>query len=186
MPLTLFPIVTLVNLAQLKKAKSPTYFTSAGKSFILKPKAKTKLTYTSSNKNVAVVSSNGKVTVKGGGYAYITVKASENGNYKSAYVKTKIISAPRDFTSKDVSKVKKTGKTTAKITWKSLAGAKGYTVQLATKKSYKGAKTVKNSKNSATLTGLKKGKTYYVRINAYAKVSGKNYANKWYTVKFKM
>ena len=162
------------------------YVTKAGKSFTLKPKAKTKLTYTSSNKNVAVVSSTGKVTVKAGGYAYITVKASENGNYKSATVKTKIISAPRSFTSKDISKVKKTGKTKAKITWKALTGAKGYTVQLATKKSYKGAKTVKNSKNSATLTGLKKGKTYYVRISAYAKVSGKKYSNKWYTVKFKM
>ena len=162
------------------------YVTSAGKSFSLNAKAKSKLTYSSSNKNVAVVSSNGKVTVKGGGCAYITVKANDNGNYKSAYAKTKIISAPRNFTSKDVSKVKKTGKTKAKITWKALTGAKGYTVQLATNKRYKGAKTVKNSKNTATLTGLKKGKTYYVRINAYAKVSGKNYSNKWYTVKFKM
>ena len=162
------------------------YVTKAGKSFTLKPKAKTKLTYSSSNKNVAVVSSTGKVTVKVGGYAYITVKASENGNYKSATVKTKIISAPRNFTSKDISKVKKTGKTKVKISWKALTGAKGYTVQLATNKSYKGAKTVKNSKNSATLTGLKKGKTYYVRISAYAKVSGKKYSNKWYTVKFNM
>ena len=178
--------ITVAKATQRVTGVKTQYVTSAGKSFILKPKAKTKLTYTSRNKNVAVVSSTGKVTVKAGGYAYITVKASENGNYKSAYVKTKIISAPRDFTSKDVSKVKKTGKTTAKITWKSLAGAKGYTVQLATNKSYKGAKTVKNSKNTATLTGLKKGKIYYVRISAYAKVSGKNYSNKWYTVKFKM
>ena len=178
--------ITVAKATQRVTGVKTQYVTSAGKSFILKPKAKTKLTYTSSNKNVAVVSSTGKVTVKAGGYAYITVKASENGNYKSAYVKTKIISAPRDFTSKDISKVKKTGKTTAKITWKSLAGAKGYTVQLATNKSYKGAKTVKNSKNTATLTGLKKGKIYYVRISAYTKISGKNYSNKWYTVKFKM
>ena len=178
--------ITVAKISQKVTGVKSQYVTKAGKSFTLKPKTKTKLTYTSSNKNVAVVSSNGKVTVKGGGCAYITVKASENGNYKSAYVKTKIISAPKDFTSKDVSKVKKTGKTKAKITWKTLAGAKGYTVQLATKKSYKGAKTVKNSKNTATLTGLKKGKTYYVRINAYTKVSGKNYSNKWYTVKFKM
>ena len=178
--------ITVAKVTQKVTGIKTQYVTKAGKSFILKPKAKTKLTYTSSNKNVAVVSSTGKVTVKAGGYAYITVKASENGNYKSAYVKTKIISAPKDFTSKDISKVKKTGKTTAKITWKSLAGAKGYTVQLATNKSYKGAKTVKNSKNTATLTGLKKGKTYYLRINAYTKVSGKNYSNKWYTVKFKM
>ncbi|MDD6645786.1 MAG: leucine-rich repeat protein [Oscillospiraceae bacterium] len=178
--------ITVAKATQRVTGVKSQYVTSAGKSFSLNAKAKTKLTYTSSNKNVAVVSSTGKVTVKAGGCAYITVKASENGNYKSATVKTKIISAPKDFTSKDVSKVKKTGKTKAKITWKSLTGATGYTVQLATNKSYKGAKTVKNSKNTATLTGLKKGKTYYVRINAYAKVSGKNYSNKWYTVKFKM
>ncbi|MDD6645523.1 MAG: leucine-rich repeat protein [Oscillospiraceae bacterium] len=178
--------ITVAKATQRVTGVKTQYVTSAGKTFILKPKAKTKLTYTSSNKNVAVVSSTGKVTVKAGGYAYITVKASENGNYKSAYVKTKIISAPKDFTSKDVSKVKKTGKTKVKITWKSLTGATGYTVQLATNKTFKGAKTVKNSKNTATLTGLKKGKTYYVRINAYTKVSGKNYSNKWYTVKFKM
>ena len=178
--------ITVAKATQKVTGVKTQYVTSAGKSFTLKPKAKTKLTYTSSNKNVAVVSSTGKVTVKAGGYAYITVKANENGNYKSSYVKTKIISAPRDFTSKDISKVKKTGTTKAKITWKSLAGATGYTVQLATNKTYKGAKTVKNSKNAATLTGLKKGKTYYVRINAYTKVSGKNYSNKWYTVKFKM
>ena len=178
--------ITVAKATQRVTGVKTQYVTKAGKSFILKPKAKTKLIYSSSNKNVAVVSSTGKVTVKAGGYAYITVKASENGNYKSAYVKTKIISAPRDFTSKDVSKVKKTGKTTAKITWKSLAGAKGYTVQLATNKTFKGAKTVKNSKNTANFTNLKKGKTYYVRIKAYTKVSGKNYSNKWYTVKFKM
>ncbi|MGN0477033.1 MAG: leucine-rich repeat protein, partial [Ruminococcus sp.] len=178
--------ITVGKATQKVTGVKTQYVTSAGKTFNLNPKAKTKLTYTSSNKNVAVVSSTGKVTVKGGGYAYITVKASENGNYKSAYVKTKIVSAPRNFTSKDVSKVKKTGTTKAKITWKSLAGASGYTVQLATNKSYKGAKTVKNSKNTATLTGLKKGKTCYVRLSAYTKVSGKNYSNKWYTVKFKM
>ena len=178
--------ITVAKATQRVTGVKTQYVTSVGKSFILKPKAKTKLTYSSNNKNVAVVSSTGKVTVKAGGYAYITVKASENGNYKSAYVKTKIISAPKDFTSKDISKVKKTGKTTAKITWKSLAGANGYTVQLATNKSYKGAKTVKNSKNTANFTNLKKGKTYYVRIKAYTKVSGKNYSNKWYTVKFKM
>ena len=178
--------ITVNKLNQKVTEVKTKYVAKAGKTFSLKPKAKSKLTYSSSNKNVAVVSSNGKVTVKGGGCAYITVKANDNGNYKSAYAKTKIISAPRNFTSKDVSKVKKTGKTKAKITWKALTGAKGYTVQLATNKRYKGAKTVKNSKNTATLTGLKKGKTYYVRINAYAKVSGKNYSNKWYTVKFKM
>ena len=162
------------------------YIKTANSGFTVHPMAKSRLTYTSSNKDVAVVYSTGEIIVKKGGYAYITVKAIENRGYYSSEFRTKIISAPRCFTSKDVSKVKKIGKTKAKITWKALDGASGYTVQYATNKSFKGAKTVKCSKKSATLTKLKKGKTYYVRINAYTKVSGKKYANKWYKVKFKM
>ena len=56
----------------------------------------------------------------------------------------------------------------------------------ATNKAFKKAKNVKVSKTTATISGLEKGKTYYARINAYAKISGKKYSNKWYTVKFKM
>ena len=97
----------------------------------------------------------------------------------------KIISAPKDFSSKEISKVKKTG-TMAKLSWKKLAGATGYTVQYATNKTFKKAKNVKVSKTTATISGLKKGKIYYARINAYTKVSGKKYTNRWYTVKFKM
>ena len=161
------------------------YLASAGKSFSLNSKANTKLTYTSSNKIVAVVYSSGRVAVKGVGSAVITIKAPENRLYKSAVAKVKVFCAPKDFSSKEVSKVKKTG-TKAKLSWKKLAGATGYTVQYATNKAFKKAKNVKVSKTTATITGLKKGKTYYARINAYAKISGKKYSNKWYTVKFKM
>lgn len=161
------------------------YLASAGKSFSLNAKANTKLSYTSSNKKVAVVSATGKVTVKGVGSAVITIKASESRLYKSAVAKVKVFCAPKDFSSKEVSKVKKTG-TKAKLSWKKLAGATGYKVQYATNKAFKKAKNVKGSKTTATITGLKKGKTYYARINAYAKISGKKYSNKWYTVKFKM
>lgn len=161
------------------------YLASAGKSFNLNAKANTKLSYTSSNKKVAVVYSSGRVAVKGVGSAVITIKASENRLYKSTVAKVKVFCAPKDFFSKEVSKVKKTG-TKAKLSWKKLAGATGYNVQYATNKTFKKAKNVKVSKTTATITGLKKGKTYYARINAYAKISGKKYSNKWYTVKFKM
>ena len=161
------------------------YLASAGKSFNLNAKANTKLSYTSSNKKVAVVYSSGRVAVKGVGSAVITIKAHESRLYKSAVAKVKVFCAPKDFSSKEVSKVKKTG-TKAKLSWKKLAGATGYTVQYATNKTFRKAKNVKVSKTTATITGLKKGKTYYARINAYAKISGKKYSNKWYTVKFKM
>ena len=161
------------------------YLASAGKSFNLNAKANTKLSYTSSNKKVAVVYSSGRVAVKGVGSAVITIKEHESRLYKSAVAKVKVFCAPKDFSSKEVSKVKKTG-TKAKLSWKKLAGATGYTVQYATNKTFKKAKNVNVSKTTATITGLKKGKTYYARINAYAKISGKKYSNKWYIVKFKM
>ena len=162
------------------------YVTSAGKTVNLKARANTTLTFTSSNKSVATVSKTGKVTVKGAGSAVITIKAIENSKYKSTVIKTKIIASPKDFNSKDVSKVSKTGTTKAKLTWTKLAGANGYTVQYATNKNFKNAKYVKVSKTTATISGLKQGKTYYARINAFVKVSGKKYFNNWYTVKIKM
>lgn len=162
------------------------YVTSAGKTVNLKAKANTGLTFTSSNKSVATVSKTGKVTVKSAGSAVITIKAAESSKYKSATIKTKIIASPKDFSAKDVSKVSKTGTTKAKLSWKKLAGANGYTVQYATNKNFKNAKNVKVSKTTATISGLKQGKTYYARINAFVKVSGKKYFNNWYTVKFKM
>lgn len=60
------------------------------KAFKLKAKAKTKLTYTSSNKKVATVDKNGKVTIKGAGTATITVKAAASGQYKAATKKVSI------------------------------------------------------------------------------------------------
>lgn len=60
------------------------------KAFKLNAKAKTKLTYTSSNKKVATVDKNGKVTIKGAGTATITVKAAASGQYKAATKKVSI------------------------------------------------------------------------------------------------
>lgn len=178
--------IIVSKLSQKITGVKSQYVTTAGKTIRLNAKANTRLTYTSSNKNVAVVSSTGRVILKSAGSAVITVKATDSSKYKSAVVKTTIIASPKDFTSKDVSKVSKIGKTKSKLSWKKLAGATGYTVQYATNKNFKNGKNVKVSKTTATITGLKKGKIYYARINAYTKVSGKKYTNRWYTVKFKM
>ena len=53
-------------------------------------KAKTALTYTSSNKKVAAVDKNVKVTIKGAGKAVITVKAAATSEYKAATKKVTI------------------------------------------------------------------------------------------------
>ena len=68
-------------------------------------------------------------------------------------------------------KAKKKGFT---LSWKKVSGANGYKLQISTKKSFKGAKTItiKKNKTSYKLTKLKAKKKYYIRIRAY-----KNYKN---------
>lgn len=70
------------------------------------------------------------------------------------------------------------GKKTLKITWKKNSKANGYIVYRSAKKNsgYKRAATIKtNSKVTYTDKTAKKGKTYYYRIKAYKKISGKYY-----------
>ena len=56
-----------------------------------------------------------------------------------------------------------------KVSWKRIKKASGYEIQLSTKKSMKGAKTIRIAKNkkSYTVKKLKKRRTYYVRIRSY-------------------
>lgn len=64
---------------------------------------------------------------------------------------------------------------------------KGYQIIYATNSKFKGKKTKTVSKaniTSYTLTGLKKGKTYYVKIRAYKKNSkGKNIYGKYSVIR---
>ncbi len=72
-----------------------------------------------------------------------------------------------------VSKVKsfkaKAGKKKLTLSWKALSDAEGYQIQIGTKKSFKGAKTisVSKSKKKYVKKGLKSRKKYYLRIRAY-------------------
>lgn len=73
------------------------------------------------------------------------------------------------------------------IKWKKQsAQTTGYQIQYSTSKSFKGAKTktVKKTKTtSASISKLKKKKTYYVRIRTYKTVGGKKYYSGWSKVK---
>ncbi len=67
-----------------------------------------------------------------------------------------------------VKSVKNNARKKAKVTIKKVSGAKGYRIQYSTSKKFKkGTKTKTTTKTSYTLSGLKKGKTYYVRVCAY-------------------
>lgn len=56
----------------------------------------------------------------------------------------------------------------AKVTIKKVSGATGYQIQYSTNNKFKkSVKTVTTKKTTATLSKLKKGKTYYVKVCAY-------------------
>lgn len=152
----------------------------ANASFKLNAKVKTgngKLSYATSNKKVATVDKNGKVTIKGIGICNITVKASATKEYKAASVKIKVTVKPQKLSVKAAKAVKGRKLT---VSWKKDSKVTGYQVQCCLKKNFKsGVKKVevkKASKVSATFSKLTKAKKYYVRLRSYktVKVNGKN------------
>lgn len=64
------------------------------------------------------------------------------------------------------------------MTWSAGSGCSGYEVEYATNSSFTGS-TVKTIKTTTKLSGLTKGKTYYVRIRSYKTVSGVKYYSAW-------
>lgn len=80
----------------------------------------------------------------------------------------------------------KAGKKKVTVTYKKVSGATSYKVTYSTSKKFKKAKTVtvKSGKTvKKTISKLKSKKTYYVKICAVKKVSGKSYTGKWSAVK---
>jgi hypothetical protein len=155
------------------------------KAFKLNAKIKTgngKLSYASSDKKVATVSKDGKVTVKGIGVCTITVKASATSQYKAASVKVKLTVKPQKPSVKSAKAVKGRKLT---VSWKKDSKASGYVVQCSLKKNFKsGVKkldTKKASKTSASFSKLSKGKKYYVRIRTYKTVKVNKKSTKIYS-----
>lgn len=100
---------------------------------------------------------------------------SINGNiYPGSF--SSVVSAKPVLDKGAITKISKSGKDSVKITWKKTAGANGYQIYRAVKKSgnYTKAATIKGgSKVSYTNKKLKKGTTYYYKVRAYRTVSGK-------------
>lgn len=87
-------------------------------------------------------------------------KGSENGKFRTYTTCTK----PKKTSLRSVQPSKKS----ATVKWKKVSGS-GYQLQYSTSSSFKNAKSVQLSssgKTSKKITGLKKGKKYYVRVRA--------------------
>lgn len=114
----------------------------------------------------------GKVTVKGIG----NYEGTKSGSFiiKPAKVTAKKLTSPKTKT--------------VKLTWTSAkGGVTGYKVQVALDKKFKSGKKIawvkKGSSTAKTVTGLKKGKVYFVRVCAYKTVDGKKVFGAWSAVK---
>ena len=142
-----------------------------GQSFALNAKAKTPLTYVSSNKSVATVTSAGKVTVKGYGTCKITINAAGTDSYNAA---KKVITINGRL-AKPTLKGKNYSKKKVKLTWSKVSGATGYLLYVK----YPGQSKYKLAvKKSAKVKGvthkkLAKGKTYCYKVRAYKRIGKK-------------
>lgn len=135
------------------------------------------VTWTSSNKKVAAVSSRGKITAKGVGKATITAKTS---NGKKAVCKVTV----RSRTNK-IKKLKKSGRKSIKVTWSKVSGTTKYQIYMSKKKSsgYKRVKTASAKTFSFTKKGLKRGKRYYFKIRSYKTVGKTKYYSSYSPIK---
>lgn len=83
-----------------------------------------------------------------------------------------------------VKKVKALGKKKIKVTVKkSSEQISGYEITLSTKKNFKNAKKITTKKNVITVSKLKAGKKYFVKVRAFKKVGNKKIYGNYSTVK---
>ncbi|MDO4555370.1 MAG: Ig-like domain-containing protein [Lachnospiraceae bacterium] len=138
-----------------------------------------KLSYKSSNKRIANVSQNGKVTVKNYGQTTITIKAATNGKYATANIRITIKVVPKKMVLK---KMISPRKKKIKITWKKDKTVTGYNINLCLRKDFKRGtleRFCKLSEKFFLIQGVKSKKTYYVRVRGYKKVGNKTYYGAW-------
>lgn len=165
------------NAKQPITCKKKTYTVAYGtKPFKLKVTSNGSLTYKSSNSKVAAVGkTNGKVTIKNTGTAYITAKTQTDS------VKITIKVYPKKPSVKSLS-IGKGRKLTVK--WAKDKRATGYQVQVSTSKNFKkNVKKQNTTKAACTFKKLKAGNKYYVRLRSYKKAGKNTLYSAWSTAK---
>lgn len=137
------------------------------------------LSYQSGNAAIAAVSAKGNALARGVGQTTITITANATTNYNKATKKITITVRPKGTT---ISGLANTAARRLSVAWKTNTAVDGYQIQYGTAASFAGAKTYTTFSKTAKLTyisNLTKGKTYYVRIRTFKKVSGKYYYSTW-------
>ena len=129
------------------------------------------------NKKQSIPTANKKLKLNRFHTYYVKVTGDKAGKYKVGVGAT----APSGAT------IKNTTKKTAKISWKKVSRATGYEVYRKTGKNgtYKKIKTISKASTVSYTDSksLKKGKTYFYKVRAYKKMSGKVYYSAFSTEK---
>lgn len=142
-----------------------------------------KLSYSSSNKGVVTVNSNGQVRVVNCGTAEITIKASAATGYFATAKKITIQVIP---SKPSLRTVKSPAKKIITAKWKKDKTITGYQFYMSTNKSFKTgtlAREYKSNKTQFKIFGWKSKKTYYLKMRSYKKVGGKKIYSDWSSVK---
>jgi len=106
----------------------------------------------------------GWYTKTSGGTKVTTTKTVTASKAQTLYAQWTKVTKPGKVTTNSV-KNSKAKQITVKV--KKVSGAKGYQILYSTNKNFKSAKKTTTTSLSKTVKGLKKGKTYYVKIRAY-------------------
>lgn len=78
-----------------------------------------------------------------------------------------------------ITELKASSKKTITVKWEKVSSVAGYEVQYATASDFAKAEKVKTTKTSCTISKLKAGSKYYVRVRAYKKSDGKTVYSAW-------
>lgn len=179
------PVSLNKQTIQVRKTVKKVY--KKNTTFSLDAYALGKLSYTSKNKKIATVSSNGIVTMKAYGSTTITIKASKAPGYKAASTTVTVTFVPAKTV---MNYATATGNGQVRFSWKKISGAKSYQIQFATNKQFTSKLKngyYRNPGSESTITknisGLTKNKKWYVRIRAYRIEDGKTLYGSWSSIK---
>lgn len=169
-----------------QKIKASSHVKEYGsKPFYLKAKSSGngKLSYSSSNRKVASVSSKGKVTVKKYGTAVITIRASKTAKYRAASKKVKIKVVPKRA---QIAKMKSLEKGMVTIIWKDNKTVTGYQVEIyyiSKGKLKLKTKEYPRTQKGIAYIGIDSNTTCSVSIRSYVKVGKSKYYGPWSKMK---